>query len=84
MNNGVTYLNDVSSLNSAPVSSSSEPALLTALLATRDGALELDLEVAGDDCLDCAFRDTVLLPSKARRLRSCMMPRDRGIMRGES
>lgn len=64
------HLNEVSSLSSPPVSSSSEPALLTAPLATHDGALELDLEVAGVDRFDSALRETVLLLSKARLLRS--------------
>lgn len=78
------YLNDVSSLISPPVSSSSEPALLTALLAMRDDALEFDLEVAGDDCFDNALRDTVLLLSKARLRRSCMMMTAPRLVEGKS
>lgn len=66
------------------MSSSSEPALLTAVLATRDGALELDLEVAGDDCFDNALRDTVLLLSRARLLRSCMMMPPPRLVKGGS
>jgi len=54
------------------------------VLATRDGALELDLEVAGDDCFDNALRDTVLLLSRARLLRSCMMMPPPRLVKGGS
>ncbi len=67
------YLNDVSSLRFPP-SSSSDPCLLAALLALRDGGAELARELAGEDCADRAFalRETVLLLSRACRRRSCI------------
>ena len=68
-----SYLKDVSSLSS---SSSSEPPLLLfplALLVARDVAGELDIELAGDETLERALREVVLLLSRARRRRSCMM-----------
>ena len=39
----------------------------------REGALEFDREVAGDDCFDSALREIVLLLSRARLLRSCII-----------
>ena len=59
-----SYLKDVSSLR-LPPSSSSDPALLAVLLGARDGGDEFDREVAGEDCFDCALRDTVLPLSRA-------------------
>ena len=59
-----SYLKDVSSLK-LPPSSSSDPALLAVLLGARDGGDEFDREVAGEDCFDCALRDTVLPLSRA-------------------
>jgi hypothetical protein len=58
------YLNEVSSLKSPP-SSSSDPALLTALLPTREFALEVPLEFAAEGCFDLAFLDMVLPLSRA-------------------
>lgn len=68
-----SYLNDVSSLRSPP-SSSSDPCLLAALLALREGGAELGRELAGEDCPDRAFalRETVLLLSRACRRKSCI------------
>ena len=68
-----SHLKEVSSLSS---SSSSEPPLLLfplTLLVARDVAGELDFELAGDDTLERALREVVLLLSRARRRRSCMM-----------
>ena len=65
-----SYLNDVSSLSSPSASSSDPPLLLSplllprTLLAARDVAGVFSLEVAGVDCLERAFRDTVLPLSK--------------------
>lgn len=66
-------LNEVSSLSS---SSSSEPALLLApltLLAARDVAGELGLELEGVDTFERALRDVVLPLSRACRRRSCIL-----------
>lgn len=59
-----SYLKDVSSLK-LPPSSSSDPALLAVLLWARDGGAEFGRDVAGEDCFDCALRDTVLPLSRA-------------------
>lgn len=67
------YLNDVSSLNS---SSSSEPPLLLfplTLLAARDVAGELGLELAGEESFERALREVVLPLSKACRRKSCIL-----------
>ena len=67
------YLNDVSSLNS---SSSSEPPLLLfplTLLAAREVAGELGLELAGEEIFERALREVVLPLSKACRRRSCIL-----------
>ena len=69
----MSYLKDVSSLRFPP-SSSSDPCLLAALLALRDGGAELGRELPGEDWADRAFalRETVLLLSRACRRKSCM------------
>lgn len=71
------YLKDVSSLSSA--SPSSDPALLTArfLLGARDVAGDCVLEVAGDDSLERALRETVLLLSRACLRKSCILTKAR-------
>lgn len=69
-------LNDVSSLSS---SSSSESALLLfplTLLAARDVAGELDLELAGEGTLERALREVVLPLSRACRRKSCISRAD--------
>lgn len=70
------YLKDVSSVSSP---SSSEPARLTALLllAAGEAAGECVLEVAGEDCLERALRETVLPLSRACRRKSCMVQKTR-------
>ena len=67
----ISYLNEVSSLRFPP-SSSSDAARLAFLLAAREGGPELGLELAGDDCLDRALRETVLPLSRTWRRRSCI------------
>ena len=63
----------------SPISSSesAEPFRLTALLACRDGAAELErelaAEVACDEIWDLAFLLMVLLPSSARLRKSRML-----------
>lgn len=68
-----SHLKDVSSLRS---SSSSEPALLLVpltLLAAREVAGEVGFELAGEGTLERALRDVVLLLSRARRRKSCIV-----------
>lgn len=72
------HLKEVSSLIS-PFSSSSEPCLLCPLLllaARDDDAGDASLEVAGDDCFERAFRDIVLLLSRACLRKSCIILSD--------
>lgn len=72
---GGPHLKDVSSLSS-PFSSSSDPGLLCPLLllaARDDEAGDASLEVAGEDCLERALRDIVLLLSRACLRKSCIV-----------